>query len=113
MPDESFEELWQQAGGPELVVLHSLFGGSVLPMVAVREVLGLTLEQLRTSCEAARRVGLIETTDEEITFMKFPADSGQGARLEWCLEPHLTALPAVEAKIKSRLLLRFLGSAPR
>ncbi len=112
MPDEAFEKLWSQKGGPELVVLHSLFGGSAFPATSIREVLDLTLEQLRTVLEAAQRVGLVETAQDKITFVLFPSDSGQGARLEWCLEPHTGALPALAAKLKSRLLIRFLSSPP-
>ena len=112
MPDEAFEELWRQRGGPELVALHLIFGGSVVPGNVIREVAGLTLEELRVVCEAGRRVGLVEPGEDGVTFVVIPPDSGQRARLDWCMEPHVDELPPIEARLKSKLLLRFLGSPP-
>lgn len=112
MPDEAFEELWRQRGGPELVALHAIYGGGTVPGSVVREIAGLTLEQLRVVCESGRRLGLVETTEEGVSFVAIPPDSGQRARLDWCMEPHVEELPPIEARLKSRLLLRFLGSPP-
>jgi len=112
MPDEAFEELWRQKGGPEIVALHSIFGGANLPVPVIREITGLTLEQLRVVCEAARRVGLVDPTEEGISFLVIPPDSGQRARLDWCMEPHVDELPSVEARLRSKLLLRFLAAPP-
>ncbi len=112
MPDEAFEELWRERGGPQLVALHSIFGGSLVPGDVVRELVGLTLEQLRVVCEAAHLVGLIESGPDGILFVMIPPDSGQRARLDWCMEPHVAEFPAVEATLRSKLLLRFLSAPP-
>lgn len=112
MPDEAFEELWRLNGGPGLVGLHALFGGSVLPVDEVRSVLGLTIEQYRAVLQAAQRVGLAEGDEERLTLIAFAPDSAQHGRLEWCLESHLQDFQPVVLRLKSRLLNRYLSSPP-
>jgi hypothetical protein len=112
VPDEAFEDLWRQKGGPELVALHSLFVGAALPADRVRSTLGLNLEQLRSVCASAERVGIVESGEERVGFLGFPADSSQRARLDWCLEEHKAAFEKIVEQLRSRLLLRYLESPP-
>jgi len=112
MPDEMFESLWRMKGGPEIVALHALFAGSTVLAAQVRDFLRLNPEGTRRALEASRGVGLIDVSDEGITFIAYPADSGQRARLDWCLEPHQAEFDSLVDRIRSQLLLRFLGSAP-
>ena len=112
MPDEAFEDLWRRKGGPELVALHAVFGGAVLPADEVRSILAVTLEQFRGACEAAERVGLVESGEESVSFLASPADSAQRGRLDWCLEEHKEQHEKLVAQLWSRLLLRYLGSPP-
>ena len=112
MPDEAFETLWAMRGGPELVALHRLFGGSPLPSEDVRMILGLSVEQYRMVSSAAARVGLAEPSEGSLILIAFAADSAQAGRLEWCLESHQGEFPGVLARLRSELLVRFLGSPP-
>jgi hypothetical protein len=112
VPDELFEELWSMKGGPELVALHAMFAGSRIPVSQVRDFLRLNPEGVRMAFDAAHGFGLFDMDDEEITFIAFPADSGQRARLDWCIEPHQAEFEPLVAKIRGQLLLRFLGSSP-
>lgn len=110
MPDEAFETLWALPGGPELVALHAMFDGRPLPMFEVRGLTGTTPDQLREALRAAHRVGLLRATNEDVMFIEVPPDSGQRARLDWCLEPHAQELPGIEARLRGRLLLKLLES---
>ena len=112
MPDEAFEELWRQKGGPELVAFHAIFGGAALPTDEIRSMLGLTLEQFRSACGAAERLGIVESGEERVSFLAFPSDSSQRGRLDWCLEEHKADFDKLVERIRSRLLLRYLGSPP-
>jgi len=84
--DEAFEAFWRMKGGPEIVAMHSIFGGVAVPSEAIRQVLGLTLEQFRTIAVMSGSFGLVDSTDEYLLFTVFQKDSAQGSRLEWCLE---------------------------
>ncbi len=112
MPDEAFEVLWKVPGGKDLVGMHALLGGGAVPADLLRELLKLTREQFRMACSAAASLGLLEEEDERIVFLLFSKDSGQQARLEWCLEPHQDEFPSVLGRLKSELLLRFLQAKP-
>ena len=112
MADEAFEAFWKLKGGPELVGLQSLFGGASLSGEEVRQMLGLTLEQFRIAVLAAQQLGLAEQADDRIRFAAFPRDSAQGARLEWCLEARQEEMKTILGRLKSLLLIRFLGAPP-
>jgi len=112
VPDEMFEELWRMKGGAEIVALHAMFAGSRIPTNQVRDFLRLNPEGVRTVLDAAHGFGLIDMDDSEITFVAYPADSGQRARLDWCIEPHQAEFEPLVARIRGQLLLRFLGSSP-
>jgi hypothetical protein len=112
MADEAFEALWRLRGGPEIVAFHSLFGGRFVPMEQVRQVLGLTLEQLREVLTAASKLGLLEADEGHIAFMAFAPKSAQRGRLDWCLEGHRAELDTLLDRLRGVLLLRFLSSPP-
>jgi hypothetical protein len=112
MADEPFDALWKTKGGPEIVALHSLFGGSILPAASVREITGLTMEELRIICGAAQEFGLVDVTGEEVSFVDFSQEAGMKARLDGFLSSRADELRKAAAVINSRLLLRFLSSAP-
>jgi len=112
MADEAFEALWRLRGGPEIVVFHSLFAGRFVPVEPVRQVLGLTLEQLRAVLASAAKLGLLEADEGHIAFMAFAPKSAQRGRLDWCLEGHRNELEPLQARLRGVLLVRFLSSPP-
>ncbi len=112
MPDEAFEALWRMKGGPEMIGLHGLFGGSTVPADDLQQVLELTLEQFRTVMGAAEQVGLVLPRERQVAFVAFPKDSAQSARLSWCLEGREEQVKETTRRIRTSLLLRFLEAPP-
>jgi len=108
--DEAFEELWSRKGGPDLVALQSVFEGQALVSEEVRQVVGLTMEQLREALVAAQRVGLVSVSEERIVFVPIPPASGQRARLDWCLEAHQKEFVALKGALQTKFMVRFLSS---
>ena len=113
MADEAFEDLWGRKGGPELVALQSVFEGQALVSEEVRQVVGLTMEQLRESLVAAQRVGLVAVADDRIVFVSIPPASGQRARLDWCLEAHQKEFVSLKSSLQTKFMIRFLSSTIR
>jgi hypothetical protein len=112
VPDEAFEDLWRHKGGPELVAFHAVFAGAALSSDEIRSMLSLTMEQLRAACGAAERVGIVESGESRVSFLAFPSDSSQRGRLDWCLEEHKAEFDKLVGQVRSRLLLRYLGTPP-
>ena len=112
MPDEAFEAFWNLPGGKELVGLHELFAGAAVPFDELRDMLRLTSEQMRAAVVTASSLGLLEDDEEQIIFLMFPRDSGQRARLDWCLEIHTEEMGPLLDRLRSQLLLRFLSLKP-
>jgi len=113
MADELFEALWGLRGGPEFVALHAIFGGSAVPSEEIRQVLGLTLEQFRSAVEASGKLGMVIDEGDRLRFQEFPSDSAQRARLDDCLESRQEEFRNTVRTMKSRTLLRFLGTPPQ
>ncbi len=112
MPDEAFEALWNLPGGKELIGMHDLFAGSAVPFDGLRDMLRLTREQMRAAVVSSTALGLLEADEDQVIFLMFPRDSGQRARLDWCLETHTEEMGPLLERLKSQLLLRFLGLKP-
>jgi hypothetical protein len=110
--DEAFEALWRLRGGPEITAFHALFAGRFVPIEPIRQVLGLTLEQLREVLTSAAKLGLLEADEGHVAFMAFAPKSAQRGRLDWCLEGHREELELLMARLRSVLLVRFLSSPP-
>lgn len=113
MADEAFEDLWARKGGPELVALQSVFEGQALGGEEVRQVVGLTMEQLREAVVAAQRVGLLSLGEDRLAFSQIPPASGQRARLDWCLEAHQKEFAALKGSLQTKFMVRFLSSTIR
>jgi hypothetical protein len=112
VPDESFEAFWAAPGGAALVAMHRLFAGATLPAHEVRAVLGVSPDQFRALREAAESMGFVVGDEERVTFAVLDPQSAQRVRLDWCLEPHAEELEAVVRRLRSALLVRYLGAPP-
>lgn len=113
MADEAFEAFWKMKGGPDTIALYSIFSGVTVSAEEMRRVLGLTMEQFRALATAAAGFGLVEFNEDRVLFVSFQKGSAQGARLDWCLEDRKDEVRKLVLAMKAKLMLRFLGSAPK
>lgn len=112
MADEAFESLWSTRGGPDFVAMQGMFGGSTVPADEIRDLLGLSHDEMRATVIAAQRVGLVEHPGDRITFLAFAPGSAQQGRLEWCLESHQAEHDARTRRLRTVMLVRYLSMPP-
>ena len=112
MADETFDALWQLAGGKELAALHELMEGERVSLEEVRDALGLAREDFDAAVAAGGACGLLSVADTEAGLLAHPAGSPQRIRLDAFLDRHREEWTPLVARLNSLLLLRFLRRPP-